>query len=62
MSEGQYLTLLQVIADLQVGVDALGLDVERIERRTAKMAEVLELEGGTETSEDIDPPPWVNGG
>ncbi len=48
MSEQQFETILAAIADLQVSVDAMGLDVQRA-------VEILAW-----TDADNPPPPWVN--
>ncbi len=49
MSDEQFETILAAVADVQVAVDALGLDVER----------VLEILAWTDT-DSPQPPPWVN--
>ena len=49
MSDEQFETILAAVADVQVAVDALGLDVER----------VLEILAWTDT-DSPQPPEWVN--
>ncbi len=51
MSEQQFETVLAAIADVQVAVDAMGLDVQR----------VLEIVARTDT-DNPQPPEWANGG
>jgi hypothetical protein len=51
MSEQQFETILAATADLQVAVDALGLDVQRA-------LEIL----ASEATDSPQPPEWVNGG
>ncbi|MBA3637388.1 MAG: hypothetical protein H0W57_13375 [Rubrobacteraceae bacterium] len=51
MSEQQFETILAAIADVQVAVDALGLDMQR----------VLEIVAWTDT-DCPQPPEWANGG
>ncbi len=48
MSEQQFETILAAVADLQVSVDAMGLDVQRL-------LEVI-------STDSPQPPEWVNGG
>ncbi len=49
MSEQQFEAILAALADVQVAVDALGLDVQR----------ALEILAWTDT-DSPQPPPWVN--
>jgi hypothetical protein len=51
MSEQQFETVLTAIADVQVAVDALGLDVQR----------AIEILARTDT-DSPQPPEWANGG
>jgi hypothetical protein len=51
MSEQQFETILAAVADLQVSVDALGLDMQR----------VLEISISS-NADSPQPPEWVNGG
>jgi hypothetical protein len=54
MTEAQFRVILQAIADVQQGVDALGVDMER--------ALVLLGESVDEPEDhDPQPPSWVNG-
>jgi hypothetical protein len=51
MSEQQFETVLTAVADVQVAVDALGLDVERL----------LGASGIRGEDDDLELPEWVNG-
>ncbi len=51
MSEQQFETVLTAIADVQVAVDALGLDVQR----------VIEILARTDT-DSPQPPEWASAG
>ncbi len=50
-SEQQFETILAAVADVQVAVDALGLDTQRVE----------EIVAWTDT-DNPQPPAWANGG
>jgi hypothetical protein len=51
MSEQQFETILAAVADVQVAVDALGLDAQRV-------LEIL----ASEATDSPQPPEWANGG
>ncbi len=61
MSEREYQTLLQAIADLQVSLDAIGLDVEEIKDALTERAELVPYAREADGDEyEYVPEAWVS--